>query len=208
MILWCIVCFRISQLLAAATTLCSQESSSIGLPDFPVDNLLPALQVLVRALVYIMHNVLFCWGKSHIFRHFIYLFATEQFPSDVVPAAGTKALPLQQHAEQGRVHGCGGCPQCEIQLKKTLKMFFRKLIRMGAFLVWFIKASLFVEVWAHGWTPYSSPQLNFECWLIKRSWGPCRCHIACCRQRYHLSGICHHCIAVMLLKNKVESCWP
>eukprot|EP00066_Takifugu_rubripes_P009279 XP_003976079.1 PREDICTED: von Willebrand factor A domain-containing protein 8 isoform X1 [Takifugu rubripes] len=37
---------RISQLLAAATTLCSQESSSIGLPDFPVDNLLPALQVL------------------------------------------------------------------------------------------------------------------------------------------------------------------
>lgn len=49
---------------------------------------------------------------------FIYLFATEHFPSDVVPAAGTKALPLQQHAEQGRVHGCGGCPQCEIQFLK------------------------------------------------------------------------------------------
>lgn len=45
------VCFRISKLLAAATTLCSQESTSIGLPDFPMDNLLPALQVLVRALV-------------------------------------------------------------------------------------------------------------------------------------------------------------
>lgn len=43
------MCCRISQLLAAATTLCSQESSSIGLPDFPVDNLLPAVHVLVRA---------------------------------------------------------------------------------------------------------------------------------------------------------------
>ncbi|KAG7501738.1 von Willebrand factor A domain-containing 8 [Solea senegalensis] len=37
---------RISQLLSLATTLCSQESSDLGLPDFPVDNLLPALHVL------------------------------------------------------------------------------------------------------------------------------------------------------------------
>lgn len=37
-----------SQLLSLATTLCSQESSNLGLPDFPVDNLLPALHVLVR----------------------------------------------------------------------------------------------------------------------------------------------------------------
>ncbi|CAK6967706.1 von Willebrand factor A domain-containing protein 8 [Scomber scombrus] len=37
---------RVSQLLSLATTLCSQESSSLGLPDFPVDNLLPALSVL------------------------------------------------------------------------------------------------------------------------------------------------------------------
>uniref|UniRef100_A0A1A7X2M3 von Willebrand factor A domain-containing protein 8 n=3 Tax=Iconisemion striatum TaxID=60296 RepID=A0A1A7X2M3_9TELE len=37
---------RVSQLLSLATTLCSQESSSLGLPDFPVDNLVPALQVL------------------------------------------------------------------------------------------------------------------------------------------------------------------
>lgn len=111
------MCFRISQLLAAATTLCSQESSSIGLPDFPVDNLLPALQVLVRAVVYIMQCLTLLREKPHFqtFYLFIYLFATEHFPSDVVPAAGTKALPLQQHAEQGRVHGCGGCPQCEIQ---------------------------------------------------------------------------------------------
>uniref|UniRef100_A0A3B4G0W2 von Willebrand factor A domain-containing protein 8 n=1 Tax=Pundamilia nyererei TaxID=303518 RepID=A0A3B4G0W2_9CICH len=34
---------RVSQLLSLATTLCSQESSSLGLPDFPVDNLLPVL---------------------------------------------------------------------------------------------------------------------------------------------------------------------
>ncbi|XP_060945197.1 von Willebrand factor A domain-containing protein 8 [Limanda limanda] len=37
---------RVSQLLSLATTLCSQESSDLGLPDFPVDNLLPALHVL------------------------------------------------------------------------------------------------------------------------------------------------------------------
>uniref|UniRef100_A0A8C2ZYH6 von Willebrand factor A domain-containing protein 8 n=1 Tax=Cyclopterus lumpus TaxID=8103 RepID=A0A8C2ZYH6_CYCLU len=37
---------RVSQLLSLATTLCSQESASLGLPDFPVDNLLPALHVL------------------------------------------------------------------------------------------------------------------------------------------------------------------
>ncbi|XP_076011540.1 von Willebrand factor A domain-containing protein 8 isoform X2 [Genypterus blacodes] len=37
---------RVSQLLSLATTLCSQESSTLGLPDFPVDNLLPALQML------------------------------------------------------------------------------------------------------------------------------------------------------------------
>uniref|UniRef100_A0A3B4UMV5 von Willebrand factor A domain-containing protein 8 n=1 Tax=Seriola dumerili TaxID=41447 RepID=A0A3B4UMV5_SERDU len=36
----------VSQLLSLATTLCSQESSNLGLPDFPVDNLLPALHVL------------------------------------------------------------------------------------------------------------------------------------------------------------------
>ncbi|XP_071340245.1 von Willebrand factor A domain-containing protein 8 [Trachinotus anak] len=37
---------RVSQLLSLATTLCSQESSNLGLPDFPVDNLLPALHML------------------------------------------------------------------------------------------------------------------------------------------------------------------
>ncbi|TMS06972.1 von Willebrand factor A domain-containing protein 8 [Larimichthys crocea] len=37
---------RVSQLLSLATTLCSQESSNLGLPDFPVDNLVPALHVL------------------------------------------------------------------------------------------------------------------------------------------------------------------
>ncbi|KAK7882321.1 hypothetical protein WMY93_028495 [Mugilogobius chulae] len=37
---------RVSQLLSLATTLCSQESSSLGLPDFPLDNLPSALEVL------------------------------------------------------------------------------------------------------------------------------------------------------------------
>uniref|UniRef100_A0A8C5PQG7 von Willebrand factor A domain-containing protein 8 n=1 Tax=Leptobrachium leishanense TaxID=445787 RepID=A0A8C5PQG7_9ANUR len=37
---------RISQLLLFATTLCSQESSSLGLPDFPTDNLQAAVGIL------------------------------------------------------------------------------------------------------------------------------------------------------------------
>uniref|UniRef100_A0A3Q2ZT42 von Willebrand factor A domain containing 8 n=1 Tax=Kryptolebias marmoratus TaxID=37003 RepID=A0A3Q2ZT42_KRYMA len=37
---------RVSQLLSLAMTLCSQESSSLGLPDFPVDNLVSALHIL------------------------------------------------------------------------------------------------------------------------------------------------------------------
>ncbi|XP_053164187.1 von Willebrand factor A domain-containing protein 8 isoform X2 [Hemicordylus capensis] len=37
---------RISQLLSFATTLCTQESSSLGLPDFPLDSLSSAVQIL------------------------------------------------------------------------------------------------------------------------------------------------------------------
>lgn len=46
--LCCVLAVRVSQMLSLATTLCSQESSSLGLPEFPVDNLSPALHVLVR----------------------------------------------------------------------------------------------------------------------------------------------------------------
>ncbi|XP_064030622.1 von Willebrand factor A domain-containing protein 8 isoform X3 [Pogoniulus pusillus] len=37
---------RISQLLSFATTLCSQESSTLGLPDFPLDSLSAAVRIL------------------------------------------------------------------------------------------------------------------------------------------------------------------
>ncbi|KAM5289381.1 von Willebrand factor A domain-containing protein 8 [Ctenodactylus gundi] len=37
---------KISQLLSFATTLCSQESSTLGLPDFPLDSLPAAVQIL------------------------------------------------------------------------------------------------------------------------------------------------------------------
>ncbi|XP_019792046.2 von Willebrand factor A domain-containing protein 8 isoform X1 [Tursiops truncatus] len=37
---------KISQLLSFATTLCSQESSALGLPDFPLDSLPAAVQIL------------------------------------------------------------------------------------------------------------------------------------------------------------------
>ncbi|KAJ6661690.1 hypothetical protein lerEdw1_013212 [Lerista edwardsae] len=37
---------RISQLLSFATTLCTQESSAMGLPDFPLDSLSSAVQIL------------------------------------------------------------------------------------------------------------------------------------------------------------------
>lgn len=47
---------RVSQLLSFATTLCSQESASLSLPDFPVDNLPSALTVLVSSK---SHEVLY-----------------------------------------------------------------------------------------------------------------------------------------------------
>uniref|UniRef100_A0A7M4DXF6 von Willebrand factor A domain-containing protein 8 n=1 Tax=Crocodylus porosus TaxID=8502 RepID=A0A7M4DXF6_CROPO len=37
---------RISQLLSFATTLCSQESSTLGLPDFPLDSLSAAVRIM------------------------------------------------------------------------------------------------------------------------------------------------------------------
>ncbi|XP_041521188.1 von Willebrand factor A domain-containing protein 8 isoform X2 [Microtus oregoni] len=37
---------KVSQLLSFATTLCSQESSALGLPDFPLDSLPAAVQIL------------------------------------------------------------------------------------------------------------------------------------------------------------------
>nr|XP_005585792.1 PREDICTED: von Willebrand factor A domain-containing protein 8 isoform X1 [Macaca fascicularis] len=37
---------KVSQLLSFATTLCSQESSTLGLPDFPLDSLAAAVQIL------------------------------------------------------------------------------------------------------------------------------------------------------------------
>ncbi|KAK2112759.1 von Willebrand factor A domain-containing protein 8 [Saguinus oedipus] len=39
---------KVSQLLSFATTLCSQESSTLGLPDFPLDSLAAAVQILAR----------------------------------------------------------------------------------------------------------------------------------------------------------------
>ncbi|XP_023555905.1 von Willebrand factor A domain-containing protein 8 [Octodon degus] len=38
--------WRVSQLLSFATTLCSQESSTLGLPDFPLDSLPAAVKIL------------------------------------------------------------------------------------------------------------------------------------------------------------------
>lgn len=37
---------RVSQLLSVATALCSQESANLAIPDFPMDNLAPAVKVL------------------------------------------------------------------------------------------------------------------------------------------------------------------
>uniref|UniRef100_A0A8C7Y3Q5 von Willebrand factor A domain-containing protein 8 n=1 Tax=Oryzias sinensis TaxID=183150 RepID=A0A8C7Y3Q5_9TELE len=49
---------RVSQLLSFATTLCSQESSSLGLPDFPIDNLLPAVRVLNTFPMLSLHKLI------------------------------------------------------------------------------------------------------------------------------------------------------
>ncbi|RVE58198.1 hypothetical protein OJAV_G00206850 [Oryzias javanicus] len=49
---------RVSQLLSFATTLCSQESSTLGLPDFPMDNLLPAIRVLNTFPMLSLHKLI------------------------------------------------------------------------------------------------------------------------------------------------------
>uniref|UniRef100_A0A3P9LZX2 von Willebrand factor A domain-containing protein 8 n=1 Tax=Oryzias latipes TaxID=8090 RepID=A0A3P9LZX2_ORYLA len=46
------------KLLSFATTLCSQESSSLGLPDFPIDNLLPAVRVLNTFPMLSLHKLI------------------------------------------------------------------------------------------------------------------------------------------------------
>lgn len=46
MVVGCLLC-RISQLLSFATTLCTQESSALGLPDFPLDSLSSIVKILV-----------------------------------------------------------------------------------------------------------------------------------------------------------------
>lgn len=50
----------VSQLLSCATTLCSQESANLGLPDFPVDNLPPAIKVLVS-----VQKIPLQWGMMY-----------------------------------------------------------------------------------------------------------------------------------------------
>ncbi|KAG7255150.1 hypothetical protein CRUP_037222 [Coryphaenoides rupestris] len=53
------------QLLSMATTLCSQESSTLGLPDFPVDSLHSALQVLeLVQRLYPYHSMLGREGRT------------------------------------------------------------------------------------------------------------------------------------------------
>ncbi|KAM8976160.1 von Willebrand factor A domain-containing protein 8 [Pelodytes ibericus] len=49
---------RISKLLSFATTLCSQESSTLGLPDFPADNLAAVIGILDVFPMMSSHNVI------------------------------------------------------------------------------------------------------------------------------------------------------
>uniref|UniRef100_A0ABM5FZN6 von Willebrand factor A domain-containing protein 8 n=1 Tax=Pogona vitticeps TaxID=103695 RepID=A0ABM5FZN6_9SAUR len=49
---------RIAQLLSFATTLCTQESSALGLPDFPLDSLSSAVQILNTFPMISVHHVI------------------------------------------------------------------------------------------------------------------------------------------------------
>ncbi|NXH22609.1 VWA8 protein, partial [Bucco capensis] len=58
---------RISQLLSFATTLCSQESSTLGLPDFPLDSLAAAVQILDSFPMMSVHHLIDRLYPSHVF---------------------------------------------------------------------------------------------------------------------------------------------
>ncbi len=50
--------FRVAQILSCASTLRSEESSSIGLQDFPLDNLPPLIKIMV--------NTHLCHGEASL----------------------------------------------------------------------------------------------------------------------------------------------
>lgn len=107
-----LLCARVSQLLSLATTLCSQESSNIGLPDFPVDNLLPAVHVLVRIWAPGVLSAYYPFEGQRDSEGSLRVFA-EHVPQDVLPAARPEALSLQQHPGQGGPQRRGGRAQRE-----------------------------------------------------------------------------------------------
>ncbi|XP_038618052.1 von Willebrand factor A domain-containing protein 8 isoform X1 [Tachyglossus aculeatus] len=49
---------RVSQLLSVATTLCSQESSILGLPDFPIDSLSGAVKIMDSFPAMSIHHII------------------------------------------------------------------------------------------------------------------------------------------------------
>lgn len=107
---------RVSQMLSLATTLCSQESSSLGLPEFPVDNLSPALHVLVCINKPDRFFSSYCFWKKGENSEKVFFFppcvVSEYLPHDVLSAAHPQTLSLQEHPGQGGTHSCGECTQC------------------------------------------------------------------------------------------------
>uniref|UniRef100_A0A8C6JZL1 von Willebrand factor A domain-containing protein 8 n=1 Tax=Melopsittacus undulatus TaxID=13146 RepID=A0A8C6JZL1_MELUD len=91
---------RISQLLSFATTLCSQESSTLGLPDFPLDSLSAAVQILHSntLLGLFSEGAVLKPRKLHLIINFLYPLILQRFElqdskSHLLPQRITKVEP-------------------------------------------------------------------------------------------------------------------
>lgn len=172
-------------MLSLATTLCSQESSSLGLPEFPVDNLSPALHVLVRINISLSQSNR---GDKNTKPRSSppKCVVAEHLPHDVLSAAHPKALPLQEHPGQGGTRRCGERTR---RTPPYLELSVRCVATHWGPLLTVTCVTSSVEIWAAGWSPSASAKLGGECVQSHGCWRPRGRHLAYCGQRHHIPGI-------------------
>ena len=74
--------YRVNQLLSFATTMLTDESSTLGLPDFPIDNLSAAVEIMVYHMYSsILFIILSCYDVRYviIYMYFEIVFSFNDF---------------------------------------------------------------------------------------------------------------------------------
>ncbi|CAK8678183.1 unnamed protein product [Clavelina lepadiformis] len=108
----------LAKLLSCASTLVTQESSSLGLPDFPLDNLPKATSILERVPGYPLVDLLARLYPYHIVLNKDGLQAVEdiykKFDIDAVPNA--QQLKLGQTLYAGQTHSAGNHANVTVEM--------------------------------------------------------------------------------------------